>query len=143
VVRRVLLLLIACPMLLPPGFCICKFVDVAPPTAAAKAETAPKQGCCCCHRHAKPKAPASPHPDAPSAPTKTPDEQHVPACPAHPCWAIFRAATLPGSHNSALAAAVLVNDPLLSWEPSCPTLNRLIIATSDPPFSSAPLFLRC
>lgn len=87
---RVLMLVACVPLLQPPGFCICKTaarararaVTLAP--VKAEAPHAPSSDCGC--RQCKIGQPPthSTESSEPSTPTPTPDESHLPGCPASP-----------------------------------------------------------
>lgn len=93
--RWSLMILITWPLLMPPGFCICRMEAFMPRPAERSAvaevqDKAPTPGCRCCRRASEPKTPTTKHADSrPTAPS--PSEPHAPNCPASPAWEILRA----------------------------------------------------
>ena len=97
--RWLLMILVTWPLLMPPGFCICRLEAFMPlpaqrPTVAAVQEKAPTPGCRCCRRAGEPRTPAGKASAcrADSCPTDpSPNEPHAPNCPASSNWQILRA----------------------------------------------------
>jgi hypothetical protein len=150
VLRRVLLILVVWPLLMPPGLCICRLGAFAPRGAKhsgavggqGQAE-APKRRCPCCKRAAR-KA-ASPAPacvsvsarEAPDLPPAS-SPPHAPACPASPNWEITRASLPPSvGHDlsESLGFAVAARWPCAD-EDGQSLLSPLVRAASGP----GPLF---
>lgn len=140
------------PLLLPPGFCLCRlgtFGDFAPGGARAAAEDVPRQSpspCPCCRQKARQpgcrdcefrfraERPSGQSPEAP----------HSPSCPAHPSWQVSRAATAGTivSLDEGGPDAVVV-----ALAPACPALHALLRATAplpdERPSLHVPLYLSC
>ena len=96
--RWSLMILITWPLLMPPGFCICRMEAFMPhpaerPAVADVRDEAPPPGCRCCRRAGEPKIPTAKPSNcrADSCPTvPSPSEPHAPNCPASPAWEILR-----------------------------------------------------
>lgn len=90
--RRALMLLLALPLLSPPGFCLCRLEAFAPRqrqaerAATSHAPTKPKCRCCRPLTKVAPHAKAAPCPDG-----SCPVVPHVPGCPASPVWQLTHA----------------------------------------------------
>jgi len=107
-VRRLLTLLLAFPLLLPPGICVC---EIASGRAAAPA--CPVNGCACC-QHDAPAADPGPVHVTGGRPARDNGPAHLPGCPACENGAQWKcrtsppdvAAPLPGAAPAPLKAAL-------------------------------------
>lgn len=141
---RWLMILVCWPLLMPPGFCLCRLEAFAPRPAETPAAStpdqapAPKQGCRCC-RPATQAAPAGKtacRADAcPEAPKPCGD--HAPTCPASPGWEIARASSPTPTAPGLLAVLALAIDaPRQGPDEAGPARATPVPATSLP--SSCP-----
>ena len=97
--RWLLMILVTWPLLMPPGFCICRLEAFMPRpadrlTVAEVQEKAPTPGCRCCRRAGEPRTPAGKASacradSCPSVPS--PGEPHAPNCLASTTWELLRA----------------------------------------------------
>jgi hypothetical protein len=105
--RKVFTILLALPMLLPPGFCLCRLGgDCRPqgqpgdePTAVARKPMAAASCGCrnprCQHRRTDSDPTQKPRENPTGkVPNPTPQQDHAPGCPALPSYAVSRAITL-------------------------------------------------
>lgn len=101
-VRRVIVVLLVLPMLMPPGMCICQFQ--APFMAAFAAAASPskdaEEPAACCRKCGRAKcrhqqqAPTQQTGGQPSDDSRPESPEHAPGCPAHPCYVIRMAPTV-------------------------------------------------
>lgn len=134
-VRTLLVILLALPLLQPPGFCVCRltmFAGRKAETSATIQATRTTQGCRCnnpnCRRHA-----ASPRPVPQDSRPDCPAH-----CPAHPEYAVSRAPVLDAPAPSIDLVTDLVHAvPMLSMSPS----TRPSLDPSPPPPDPGPLYL--
>lgn len=151
--KKVFLLLLTWPLLLPPGFCLCRLdmFGVRTPGAAEVQATAPSQAApsrprcpCCRHKSAPPVDRACEtclREGTSSDPTQS--LPHSPSCPAHPSWVIARA-VVPGpvftlDAGNLLALWVALDPPSLTFQPH-PSRSR---GLDERPSSTVPLYLTC
>ncbi len=154
--RKVFVILLTLPMLLPPGFCLCRLDGIAvrkdtggkQPTAAAQ-ETAADARCGCRNPNCQHRRPdARPAQNAVEntkgkVPAPSPLQDHSPGCPAHPSYAISRAVA-PDSLTR--LADLPLGGMTIAWLPldgHAPQGSPPAAFAVLPPAPPAPLFLLC
>lgn len=133
--KKVFILLLLWPFLLPPGFCLCRLdrLGLRAPGATAREELEPAPRCSCC-RHKRP-API------PRLDETRPDAPHSPSCPAHSSWEVARAFA-PSSHLDDLAPLPPHDLPAQEGAVACPSA-LFILPPLRSSCSSTPLYLSC
>lgn len=121
--RAFFMLLVAWPLLMPPGLCICRLEAFSPRPAGGQGVAAaqgqdgapPTRGCRCCRnsaaRDASPSKTSSCSND--QSPTPCPQDQHAPACPASPEWQVTRASVV--SLDGSVLCDFLADALTASW----------------------------
>lgn len=152
--RGIILFLVSCPLLMPPGFCICKLFPLIQTPSATTTQVGRSAGneqvceprCRCCHRNC-PAVPLANFPagDKASAQEKSPSsppEDHLPSCPAHPSWVIERAVVPSLAGPLTLDTEGSLCSAPSSWEFTLPT-SPLAVAADLPHLTvpSQPVFV--
>ena len=147
--QKTCIILLALPMLQPPGFCVCQLTAFAgrgnEPATAARG-TVNARTCNCRNPNCRHRRPDSTSGQTQGAtkrdhlPDRTPEPDHSPGCPAHPAYAINRAATY---ESPALFADLFVGGLIFAWTPSSDfeAPDGSYAAQLPLPAASPPLFL--
>ena len=147
--RGLLTILITWPLLMPPGFCICRVEAFMPRTAERPTvavvrvqDETPATKCRCCRRAAEQTTPAEKSTTR-QADSPSPSESHAPNCPASPTWEILRTGVFsPGGFD---ICGFLSLDLHVSG--LCPTgidlLSFLRVSAADIPPASSPSLISC
>jgi hypothetical protein len=140
VLNRALMLLLLWPLLLPPGFCLCRPSKLGFRASAVEAPPATTPSCPCCrHKATIENLDTLDQPEQPD--TEAP---HAPVCPAHPSWKILRAATsdsgpsIDDDVHAAIWVAVAPEYP--EWHDSAISRAHTL---EQRPSATVPLHLRC
>jgi hypothetical protein len=140
VLNRALMLLLLWPLLLPPGFCLCRPSNLGFRASAVETSPAEAPSCPCCrHKTITDNLDTLDQPEYPAD-----DVPHAPVCPAHPSWKILRAATsdtgtsIDDGVTVALWATVALEHP--GWHDSAISRAHIL---EDRPSAPVPLQLRC
>lgn len=150
--RRLIVILLALPMLLPPGMCICQFqATFATPPAQSENSEEPVECCRCgnpnCHHQrsestAKSATDSTGHDDVPAQ--KAPE--HAPGCPANPCYLVHLAPKV----EAKVLISDLIGDVLIATASASPLmppspipLRPLEIDESPPPLFEDIFLLNC
>lgn len=118
--RRFLIILVCWPLLMPPGFCLCRLEAFSPrpaerPSVAAdqdQAETPTPRCRCCRPAYDVPLGKPASDRDVSSSIPPSPNEPHAPGCPASPQWEAARVSL--HADGSDLADS-LFDYPVASW----------------------------
>lgn len=117
--RRFLIILVCWPLLMPPGFCICRLEAFSPRTAerpAAESQdqaVTPKPKCRCCRPVEDPACGEPESCRAKSVPSTPSPNDHGPGCPASPEWQAARV-SLHAADGFDLADS-LCDAPMTCW----------------------------
>lgn len=146
--RRLLTLLVALPLLLPQGVCVCDFMRSCEACEDCAVSVEPEKPSCGCHKHKQAQAVqdddleiAKGHTCHKSLPTEKQDN-HVPGCPAKEGTAVWKADTAPAPVTFSLGLVGLLNYlelPVTTFTVSAPTIH---LAASGRPIYLTFLTLR-